>query len=264
MGHSLTKTAMGSTPSSAKDVSEHSGNPSTYPAGTAVRLTSADALSTTKSAGSLLGVSLGKSLSDTSKISVARSGLRVPILLETQPARGIVTITSYANLVAAGDDTLLINATTLTFKASPTTENHVLCAASGSSNSVVASALKDAINAHSVLSTLFVASVSNAIVTITALNNATVGSTIALVYTDNGTATVGATVDAATFTGGGASADFVTIGAKVYISDTTGKADDANSGATLTKAFYVSGAITGYDESGAAVSAALIDMPRGL
>jgi len=261
MGHNVAECAMGSIGSSAREIDEVSGDPATYPAGTAVRMNSSGGPTVVKASGSLMGVSLGRSLSDTSKLAICRTGLRVPILVEAAPARGVVVITSYANLVLAGDDTLKVGATTFTFKASASLESEVTAA---SANGTTATNLANKINAHSVAGLLFKATVLSATVTITALDNATLGEDIDLVYTDAGTATVGLTTDDTVFTGGGSSTDFVTIGQKVYISDTTGKADDANSGSTISKAIYVSGAITGYDESGAAVTAALIDMPRGL
>lgn len=264
MGHNLEECAMGSVGSSSRETSEHASDPATFPAGIAVRISSTGALSTTKAAGRWAGISLGKSLSDTSKTSVCRTGLRVPVQIESAPARGLVTISSYADLVDTSNDTLKIGATTFTFKTSASLEGEVLCAASGSTNAVVAAALVTKINAHSVAGTLFKATALSNAVTITALNNATLGEDIDLIYTDASPTTIGLTTDDVTFTGGAASADYVTIGAKVYFSDTTGKADDANSGATISSAIYVSEAITGFDESGNAVAAALIDMPKGL
>ncbi len=261
MGHNTSECAMGSTASSAREIDEIASDPANFPAGTAVRLKTPGILSTIKADGSFYGVSLGKSLSDTAKTACARTGLRVPILVEAAPARGVVVITNYANLVLAGDDTLRIGATTFTFKASASTESEVTAA---SANGTTATNLANKINAHSVAGLLFKATVLSATVTITALDNASIGTDIDLEYTDSGTATVGLTTDDTTFTGGGAATDFITIGSKVYISDSTGKADDANSGSTISKAIYVSGAITGYNEAGNAVTAALIDMPRGL
>lgn len=268
MAHDASKVVLGSTQSSDKaGVSVYASDPATYLAGIAVRVANTGLLSVTKAAGGWAGVSLGKSLSDITKTAVLRGGLRVPILLEAAPARQVVTISSYANLVAAGNDTLKIGATTFTFKTSVSTEAEVLCAASGSSNTVVGAALAAKINAHSVAGTLFVATASNGVVTITAKNNATDGATIDCVYTDSGTATVGITVadDAILFVGGAATAaDYVAIGAKVYISDTTGKADDPNSAATISDGVYVSGVMTGIAEDGSEVACALMDMPAGL
>ncbi len=265
MTHDASKVLLGSTTTSSKDGIEfYASSPITFPAGTAVRRTNANVLSVAKAAGGYLGVSLGRSLSDTLKTSIVKAGLGIPILLEAQPARGIVTITSYADLVDTANDTLQVGATTFTFKTSASTSTEVLCAASGSSNSVVAAALVVKINAHTTAGALFVASNVNGVVTITAKNNATVGSTVALVYVDSSPTTVGLTTDDVTLTGGGAGADYVTIGQPVYISDTTGKADDPNSASTITNAFYSSEVLTGIAEDGSEVSVALIDMIGGL
>lgn len=265
MSHDASKVILGSTRSSARDgVEVFASDPATFKAGLAVRRNSSNLLSVAVGDGGWAGISLGKSLSDVSKTAVLAAGLGVPVLLEAGPARGVVEITDYANLVDTGNDTLKIGATTFTFKTSASTEGEVLCAASGSDNETVAAALAAKINAHSVAGLLFKASVDGAIVTITAKNNATAGSTIDLIYTDSGTDTDGLTVDDDTFTGGGTSADYVTVGSKVYFSNTTGKADDPNSDASVSDAVYVTGPITGIAEDGSEVSVAIVDMPGGL
>jgi hypothetical protein len=72
------------------------------------------------------------------------------------------------------------------------------------------------------------------------------------------------TVDAITFTGGGIAPDYVVKGAKVYISDTTGMADDPESLSTVSNATYVSGVLTAEQEDGTEAYAALVDMGGGL
>ncbi len=262
--HDPTKQAMGVTQSSDRDISNYNSDPATFIAGLAVRQSSTvGVLSVAVGAGMWAGISLGKSLSDTKKTSVLRSGLRVPVLLENQPARQVVTITSYANLIATSNDTLKIGATTFTFKGSPSTEAEV---GALTNNNTTAANLATKINAHSVAGLLFEAVAVNAVVTITAKNNATVGTTIDCVYTDTHSVDIGLTVadDAITFVGGNAAADYVVIGSKVYFSDTTGKADDPNSDSTISDAVYVSGVLTGISEDGTEVACALVDMPGGL
>lgn len=265
MSHDATKVLLGVVKTSSREITEHSGSPATYKAGLAIRLKSDDTLSLTKADGKWLGISLGKGLSDSLlTTAIARDGLKVPVLLEAAPARQTFTITSYANLVNAGDDTLKIGATTFTFKGSPSGENQV---GAVTSNAQTATNLAAKINAHSVAGLLFVAVPDGADVLVVAKNNATTGASIDAVYTDNGTATVGLTVAASaiTFVGGGAtSADYVAIGSKAYFSDTTGKADDPNSEATISDATYVSGVLTGIQEDGTEVACALVDMPGGL
>jgi hypothetical protein len=91
----------------------------TFPAGTAVRLKSTGELSVTKNDGEYLGVSLGKSMSDTSRIVVLKAGLRVPILLTDDSAeyayvvKGasvyIDDVSGLANIVDDGNVTTTIS-----------------------------------------------------------------------------------------------------------------------------------------------------------
>ena len=75
---------------------------------------------------------------------------------------------------------------------------------------------------------------------------------------------VGATVSGATLTDSDDTPDYIALGAKVYFSNSTGKADDPNSDSTISDAVYASGLLTGIDESGAEVLAVLVDMQGGL
>lgn len=79
--HDPTKFKLGATGSSARDVSCHDSDPATFPAGLAVSLASTGGLSVAKADGMRIGVSLGKSLSDTKKTAVARTGEAIPIQL---------------------------------------------------------------------------------------------------------------------------------------------------------------------------------------
>jgi hypothetical protein len=259
--HDPTKCLMGSPASSGYDSAEIDSDPASFPAGVACRLNSSGGASLSASDGAWLGISLGKSLSNHKRLSVLRNGLKVPVLVEGGPARGVVTITSYANLVATSNDTLQIGATTFTFKASASTESEV---GAVTNNNTTAANLASKINAHSVAGLLFKAVAVGAVVTITAKDNTTAGSSVALVYTDVHGSDIGLTVDAATFTGGAVASDFIVLGAKVYFSDTTGKADDPASASTISDAVYASGLLTGIDESGNSVAAVLVDMQGGL
>lgn len=78
MGHNASKVLMGMTQSSFRIVDNKKG---TREAGLAVRLTSAGALSVTKADGELLGVSVGKDLSEAGRTNICRAGLGVPVLL---------------------------------------------------------------------------------------------------------------------------------------------------------------------------------------
>ncbi len=77
MSQSL-KVYLGTTGSSYKETDNRAG---VVAAGLAVYLHSDDAINTTASGGSLLGVSVGKTQSDTSRTVIARKGIDVPILL---------------------------------------------------------------------------------------------------------------------------------------------------------------------------------------
>ncbi len=81
MGHSATTIYMGSSQSKEKTVDNYSADPATYKAGLCVHLTSGGALTLTAASGSKLGISMGRSLSDTKRTAVCRKGLRVPVLL---------------------------------------------------------------------------------------------------------------------------------------------------------------------------------------
>lgn len=78
MAHDASKVLLGSTQSSAKEVDNRKG---VIAAGLAVRLKSDDTIVVTAADGNLLGISLGRSLSDTSRTAICRKGLSVPILL---------------------------------------------------------------------------------------------------------------------------------------------------------------------------------------
>jgi hypothetical protein len=263
MAHNASVVVMGSSQSSSKQGSETvNSSPATFLAGLAVRRKSDGLLSVTKADGAWMGISMGKSLDDALKTTVQLAGERVPVLVERQPARGVVTITSYANLVSGTDDSITVGATVFTAQTGAVTPGQTTFQAATGNNETAAS-LAAQINAHATAGALVKATALAAVVTITALSNASAADTIALAYTDNDT-NIGATVSGATLTDSDDTPDFITIGSKVYFSDVTGKADDPNSGATISDAIYVSGLLTGIAEDGTSVLAALIDMPGGL
>ncbi len=109
MGHDSNKVLMGTTSGSFKVVEPHSGS---VAAGLAVVLTSADALSNTLASGSLLGVSLGKDLSDTSQTPIVRRGSKVPILLQSNAVNPAIGAPVYLHATSGKADTsgTLVNA----------------------------------------------------------------------------------------------------------------------------------------------------------
>jgi hypothetical protein len=103
--HDPTKVVMGSTGSNHRVVQNYVG---TRAAGLILRLKTADGtLSITKADGELLGVSLGKDLSDTNRTAVCRAGLKVPVLLKAgyDPTPGAVVEVDDATGLATGDGT---------------------------------------------------------------------------------------------------------------------------------------------------------------
>jgi hypothetical protein len=77
--HDASKVLMGQVGSNIKEVDNRAGAAATFLAGLVVHLKSDDTLSLTASDGAKLGVSLGRSLSDTDRVAICRKGLRVPI-----------------------------------------------------------------------------------------------------------------------------------------------------------------------------------------
>lgn len=267
MGHDPTKMLLGTTQSSDRPgATTYQSDPTLFKAGTACRVGSDGLLTFTKGLNKWAGISLGRSLSDTLQTSVLRCGSGVPVLLELSPARGNVTITSYANLIVTAGDVVTIGATGFTAQAGAVTPGQATFQAA-TSNAATATSLAAQINAHVVTSALVYAAVdpsNSAKVLLTAKLNGTDGNAIVLTYTDMG-AEVGATVSGAgTLAGGAGSSDFVTLGQNAYFSNTTGKADDASSDATISDAVYVSGILDGVDELGNTVPVAIVDMIGGL
>lgn len=107
MGHNASKALMGATGSSAKEVTNFlTVSGSAIEAGLAVILESSGKISLDTSEGSLVGISLGKDLSDTNRTPVVRKGLKVPVKLKSgfNPTIGAA--------VAIEDDTGLARAYT--------------------------------------------------------------------------------------------------------------------------------------------------------
>lgn len=79
--HSATTVYMGSHGSNIIESDNWIGDPATFLAGLCVHLDDDGDLDLAASAGSKLGISLGKSLSDHKRVSVARKGIKIPVLL---------------------------------------------------------------------------------------------------------------------------------------------------------------------------------------
>jgi hypothetical protein len=257
--HDAIKVLLGSTRSSFKVVTEHSGNPATFLAGLAVSRTSGDSLSLAASAGKRIGISAGKSLSDHSRTAVIRKGLGVPLIAGN--AYGVVTITSYANLVNSGDDEITVGEVTFVAQSGAATPGEATFRAA-SSNDATATSLAAQINAHEDLDGVVVATVVSAAVHIRAVDAGAAGEEIALTYSDEGTATVGATV-----TGSGTLIAVPSVaGQPVYVDTVLGTSVYSSAAnAAITNAVYANSArITGVNEAGAEVDVVIVDMPGGL
>ncbi len=271
MGHDASKVLLGATGSSAKESSTHAVDPATYLAGLAVRMKSDGLPTLLKSEGAMfMGVSLGRSLSDHKKTSVLRTGESVPVRLALKRSTGVITISSYANLVSGTDDSVTVGSTVFTAQAGAATPGDATFRAA-TGNNETATSLATQINAHATASTLVYAVASGATVTLYAkVEGAGTGNDVAVAYTDNDT-NVGITLSG--LSGGKLSGGSDTIsdiayvvkGTKAYFNNVTGKADINMSGhVTISDATYVSTELDGVDEDGNTVAVALVDMPGGL
>lgn len=265
--HDSSKVLLGSSRSSDKNITDHDADPASFLAGVAVRLKSDSTVSLVKADGGWLGVSMGRSLSDTKKLSVLRQGEQVPVRAASR-SRGTATVTSYANLVSGTDDSVTVGATVFTAQAGAATPGDATFQAA-TSNDATATSLAAQINAHATASTLVVASASGAVVTLySKVKGAAAGNDVAVAYTDNDT-NVGITLAGLTdgkLAGGSdsvADSGLGAVGSKVYFNDVTGEADYAGFG-TISDAVYVEIAKTGIAEDGTETSAAIVDMPGGL
>lgn len=121
-------------------------------------------------------------------------------------ATGLITITSYANLVSGTHDVVAVagvNFTAQTGAATPGTGTFQ----AATSNNATAASLAAQINAHATASLSVKARAIGAKVHITAIHGGTAGNSIALGYTDNDT-NVGATKSGTTLSGGTDNADY--------------------------------------------------------
>jgi hypothetical protein len=262
-----TRVLMGAGLSSAKVVSQYDADPAGFLAGRRVQLASTGLPSLAKSAGFTLGISLGRSLSNTKHTAVAREGLAVPVRLALKRARGTITITSVANLLTTTADVITVNGTAFTAQAGAVTPGGATFQAATSVTATAAS-LAAQINAHATVGLVVRASSALGVVTLAAVAAGASGNAITTTYTDNGGGNIGATVQQATLASGsdtGVDVDFVVIGAKVYFDDTTGDATDGTlPGSSISDAVYASGELIGVNEDSSESPAALVDMPGGL
>lgn len=242
--HDSTKVLLGSTGSNVRDVSYEPGDPAVCKAGLVVTRGSDGALDLGGAAGSMLGVSAGKSLSDTEKCAVVRTGLRVPIRLKDDNVfaaitKGDLTFTSKLRGVAG-------NAITITFADGGTAGSETVAVdgtdivVTGDSETSTAQEIADALEASEEAMAL-------------------IG--VAIAEGEESTAQTAFAEDA--LEGGTDAFAWVEIGAAVEIDGTTGEATDDD---VATSGVYASGVLSGVDPLTGAVEcyAALVDMPGGL
>lgn len=109
--HNTGEVLMGSTTSNIREVTNKVGS---IEAGIAVRLKSDGTISIAKADGELLGLSLGKDLSNTDKTAICRKGLRVPVKLTAafNPTVGaVVSLSDTTGLaIASGVGATAVNA----------------------------------------------------------------------------------------------------------------------------------------------------------
>ncbi len=101
-------------------------------------------------------------------------------------ATGVITVSSYANLVSGTDDSVTIAGTVFTAQEGVATAGTATFRAHGS-NSATAASLVNQINAHATVSELVTASHEDGVVTLTANETGLSGNDITLTYTDNDT-----------------------------------------------------------------------------
>lgn len=265
--HSVSQVKLGSSQSSAKDISVHAVDPASFLAGLCLSMATTGLPSLLKSAGFRMGVSMGRSLSDHKKLAVLRTGERVPIRAHLKRSTGTVTITNVANLVSGTADTVTIGGQAFTAQAGAAAAGDPVFQATGTT-AQTATSLATQINAHVATAAKVYAVANAAIVTLYAVvEGAGTGNDVTTTYEQLGTGT-GATVEQAALAGGSNTISdiaYIAIGAKMYINDVTGKADVAMTGfSTVSDAIYVSEELTGLDEDNAEVAAVLVDMPGGL
>lgn len=246
-------------------------DPATYKAGLVVRQSSTiNQLSLTS--GFKIGVSQGRSLSSHKRTSVLRKGEGVAISAHLKRSTGVITVSSYANLLTTTPDSVTIGSSVFVAQSGAATPGTLFFRAA-TSNAATATSLAAQINSHATASTLVYArdNGDGTVSLFSVVEGAGTGNDVAVAYTDNGGGNIGITLSGLTggkLAGGSDTVTdiaYMTKGAKAYINDTTGKLDIAHNGSTVSDAMYIGGPIYGIDEDGVETSAAgLVDMQGGL
>lgn len=263
MLHDDTKVLLGGTASNIKDVSEYSVDPEDFPAGTAVRAAADGGLQTDDdSTACLVGISLGKSLSNDARTAVARNGLRIPLIVKEYFASGTITFDDYADLLSDAD-TIEVAGVVFTAQSGAVSLGEAKFRAA-TSNELTAKSLAAQINAHEESGALVEAVAaeieSDWVVTVTAKLPGTGGNALTFDYTDNAAEgnSVAVTLDPSEGTlAGGAVAPV--HGKQVYVNDDGYGCLSTDGDAAATGAVYNGGLKTGVREDGTTLSVALVD-----
>jgi len=234
MSHDPTKLLLGSTNSTVKEVTCEDADPASFPAGTAVRRASNGGLQIADdSTASLIGVSLGQSLSDTKKTAVIRTGNFVNILVQNDAAsvkKGDITFT--AKLFGPAGNALTIALIDDGAVSVEVIDNDIVV--NIDAGVTTAAQIKAAIEANAEANALITATIDSG---------------------DEAAAQSAQTE--ASLTGG---SDFCVPGTAVKIDDTTGL---ASVDGDTTAAIYLTGTLTGVKPDGTTAPAAMIAMPGG-
>jgi len=240
--HDSEKVLLGSVGSSDREVTNEVGDPSTFLAGLAVRRTTTGALSL--SSGSLIGVSLGKSLSDDAKTSVLRVGNKVPMRLSDQGEfasleEGDLTFIAKSKGVAGNEITIALLDEKTDASAEVVSEDGLDIVVHIEDGETTALAIKNAIDASPHASSLITVEIADG-------ESATKQDAFVETALDNGIDSFG----------------YITIGDYVKVNATTGLVDPSGS---ATGACFVSGPLKGIDPfTGAEIDVCLVDMGGGL
>lgn len=239
--HDPNKVLLGTTQSSYKTADVNNSDPASFPAGLAVRRNSDGNLSVTKAHGLLIGVSLGRSLSDTKKTTVVRKGTDIPILLTDR--------STFAELE--------LEDLTFTAKAKGSQGNQITIALV---NEETAGSEDVEVDGNNI-----VVKIEGGVSTATQVKAALDGSPEAMALigvTISGTAgNAQPAASAAPLEDGLDAGHYAVKGEKVYINDSTGLADDGDeSGTTITDAVYASAQLIGVKEDKTEAPAAQIDI----
>jgi hypothetical protein len=229
---------LGNTASSVQEVSNEPADPADFPAGRAVRRASNGGLQlASNSVASLIGISLGESLSDTEKTAVCRTGNYVPIVLKNDAASvKIGDITFTAKLFGAAGNAITVTLVDDTEDGSANVEVD--------GTDIIVNMEATVTEAQDIVAAIEANSEANAL--------------LSCVIDPGDEAAAQAAASETSLTGG---SDVAVIGTLVKVDATTG---EASVDGDTTAAVYLSGPLTGVYKDGTTVPAAYIAMPGGL